>query len=72
MPIFEFRCQDCGCEFEKLVRADEKAECPECGCSSPKRLFSVFGVKSGGKFTPSSGASCGSCTASSCESCMGQ
>ncbi|MFH1151436.1 MAG: zinc ribbon domain-containing protein [Actinomycetota bacterium] len=69
MPIYEYRCKGCGCRFEKLVRADEKVRCPECGKGSLDKLFSVFGVKSGDKFTPSSGSSCSSCSASSCEGC---
>ncbi|HEY5532859.1 MAG TPA: zinc ribbon domain-containing protein [Candidatus Anoxymicrobiaceae bacterium] len=69
MPIFEYRCKACGNKFEKLVRGNEKVACPECGKGKPDKLFSVFGVKSGGKFTPSSGGSCGGCSASSCEGC---
>ena len=32
MPIFEYHCQDCGTDFEKLVRrADDQVACPACG-----------------------------------------
>lgn len=32
MPIFEYRCSDCGTQFEKLVRrAEDAVECPQCG-----------------------------------------
>jgi len=31
MPIYEYRCRDCGSEFEVLVRADEKPVCSACG-----------------------------------------
>ncbi len=43
MPIFEFRCCDCGNTFEKLfVKSDEKVdiECPECNCNSLERVVS--------------------------------
>lgn len=31
MPIFEYRCQDCGHEFETLVRGGADAPtCPKC------------------------------------------
>jgi len=69
MPIYEYRCKLCGNEFEKLVRGEEKVTCPNCGKGSLKRLFSVFGVKSGDRFTPSSGSSCSTCTSSTCEGC---
>lgn len=69
MPIFEYRCKACGEDFEKLVRGEEKVECPRCGSRKLSKLFSVFGVKSGDKFTPSSGSACSSCSASSCDGC---
>ena len=69
MPMFEYRCGECKSKFEKLVRGNEKVTCPECGSARLQKLFSVFGVKSGGRFTPSGGSSCGSCSASSCSGC---
>lgn len=69
MPIFEYRCRVCGRKFERLVRGNEKVVCPECGAGRLQKLFSVFGVKSGDSFTPSTGSSCGTCSASSCEGC---
>lgn len=69
MPIYEYRCKACGTKFEQLVCGQEKVSCPECGKSKLDKLFSVFGVKSGDKFTPSSGSGCGTCQASSCEGC---
>ena len=31
MPIFEFHCNDCGKDFEKLVfGGDPQVECPDC------------------------------------------
>ena len=71
MPIFEFVCGRCGREFEKLVgSAAAKVCCPGCGGKKVARKFSVFGARSGGKFTPSSGGSgCSSCSKSSCSSC---
>ena len=48
MPIFEYRCSDCGNKFEKLVRrADADVECPSCPPvaakpkSEPTRKFEV-------------------------------
>ncbi len=44
MPIFEYQCQECGEEFEKLIRSPEKIECPECG-GDVRKLLSRFGFK---------------------------
>ncbi|MDA1160433.1 MAG: zinc ribbon domain-containing protein [Planctomycetota bacterium] len=41
MPIFEYRCEPCTSEFELLIRGDETAACPSCGCSKVERLFSA-------------------------------
>ncbi len=46
MPLFDFRCAECGHTFEALCR-DSRASglvCPECGAASPARLISSFAV----------------------------
>ena len=43
MPIFEFRCAECGNEFEKLfMNSDEKVDlvCPKCSCEALERVVS--------------------------------
>jgi putative FmdB family regulatory protein len=50
MPIYEYQCNDCGAEFEKLVRsAGESAgvECPSCGEKRLTLRLSVFAAHSG-------------------------
>ena len=50
MPIYEYRCEDCGTKFEKLVRrqAEELAlECPSCGQKHLKQELSTFAAHSG-------------------------
>lgn len=43
MPIYEYRCVDCGCSFEALVSASRpKAECPSCNGARLSRELSVF------------------------------
>jgi putative FmdB family regulatory protein len=38
MRLFDFRCPDCGCSFEALVRAEaEGPDCPGCGSTRPER-----------------------------------
>jgi putative FmdB family regulatory protein len=52
MPIYEYRCQSCGEELEKLQRMsdDRLVDCPACGESSLKRLVSAaaFRLKGSG------------------------
>jgi putative FmdB family regulatory protein len=59
MPIFEFKCDKCGKEFERLVYSseDEKVECPGCGSTETTKEFSVFSCSN---IEKSLGASCGS------------
>jgi len=46
MPIYEYRCETCGAQFEELVGSDDAAPpCPGCGAESVERLFSGFGTK---------------------------
>jgi putative FmdB family regulatory protein len=56
MPIFEFRCLECGNLFEKLfLNSDEKLDiaCPSCQSRSFARVVSranyVMGTGPGGK-----------------------
>jgi putative FmdB family regulatory protein len=51
MPIFEYRCGDCGTKFEKLVRraADvPELECPSCGQKHLQQELSTFAAHAGG------------------------
>jgi len=51
MPIYEYKCQDCGTRFEKLVRrsADaETLECPSCGQKRLNQELSVFAAHANG------------------------
>jgi len=55
MPIFEYRCKDCGLKFEKLVRNQDAAApvCPGCGGSDLQKEFSTFAAHaSAGKAGP--------------------
>lgn len=57
MPLYEYRCQQCGELFELLRRADEAdrdVTCPRCGAEDVERLLSLFsqsarGCGSGGR-----------------------
>ena len=48
MPIFEFHCNSCNQDFEKLVfGADPEVECPHCGQAKVEKLMSAC-VRQGG------------------------
>lgn len=44
MPLHEYRCQDCGEQFEKLVRAADRPECPRCHSGALEKQLSVFAM----------------------------
>ncbi|MFO7917497.1 MAG: zinc ribbon domain-containing protein [Anaerolineae bacterium] len=47
MPIYEYRCKECGHEFEKLVRSmsdTPEIECPKCHSANCKKAISLFGT----------------------------
>lgn len=67
MPIYEFRCLECGNIFEKLFKTmDEKVEiiCPRCKAESFERVISsanhVMGTGKGGKKPSVTTKSCSS------------
>ena len=51
MPIFEYKCAECGkvSEFLQKPGRRTKLRCPDCGGEKMDKLFSVFapGVKQG-------------------------
>jgi len=73
MPIYEYRCEDCGQEFESLVLGSETPECVKCSGKNVNKLMSACGFVSkgsGGQTVGSSaGSSCAGCSASSCAGC---
>ncbi len=52
MPIYEYRCQACGIELEKLQKLSDPLlrDCPECGRETLIKLVSAssFRLKGGG------------------------
>jgi len=47
MPIYEYRCQSCGHELERLQRMSDPAltDCPQCGKAKLRRLISAAGFR---------------------------
>ena len=52
MPIYEYRCAECGHELEKLQKISDAAltDCPACGKPALQKLVSAAGfrLKGGG------------------------
>lgn len=70
MPIYEYHCNECNNDFEKLVfNKAEKIFCPKCNGKNVNRMMSTFAFSSGGKFKSTASSSCSSCSATSCSSC---
>jgi putative FmdB family regulatory protein len=63
MPIFEYKCDDCGEKFEKLVRGGDQVQCPQCGESHLTTQFSTFAARANGA---ASDAPMGGCASGMC------
>ncbi|MCM8783773.1 MAG: zinc ribbon domain-containing protein [Candidatus Omnitrophica bacterium] len=76
MPIFEFKCKNCGNKFEELIKMMyllESITCPHCQSKNLEKIFSKFSIVQCGREsnneTSSSTNKCSGCSASSCASC---
>jgi putative FmdB family regulatory protein len=68
MPIYEYRCEDCGTKFEKLVRSTDAngLDCPSCGESHLKMELSTFAAHSGSAAPRSAAPMMGGCASGMC------
>ncbi|HNZ09376.1 MAG TPA: zinc ribbon domain-containing protein [Bacillota bacterium] len=67
MPIFDFKCENCGYTFETLAKRDEQVNCPKCNSERTRKLLSKFGFSCGSNFRSSLGSSdCSGCSSTSC------
>jgi putative FmdB family regulatory protein len=54
MPIFEYKCQDCGAQFERIITSSSSdVLCRECESPHVDKLLSVFAVAKGSHSAPS-------------------
>jgi putative FmdB family regulatory protein len=58
MPIFEYKCDDCGTKFEKLVRREDRVLCPSCGQDHLTTQYSTFSAHANGKSAEQAAPSC--------------
>lgn len=59
MPIYEYRCENCGALFEKLVSYSKRDEvkCDQCGAEQTTRQVSTFATSgSSAGCSPSGGS----------------
>ena len=71
MPLFEFKCRDCGTTFEKIVpTSTSKVACKKCESSKVDKLLSVFAVgassRSVAAYEPGPCGSCGAAQRGMC------
>ncbi len=63
MPIYEYKCESCGGNYEQMRRmadADRDLECPSCKSHQVNRSLSSFATTSGSpERAPMSGGGCG-------------
>ena len=81
MPLFEYRCQNCGCDFEEIASASDTVPCPKCASKQTTRLMSAvnhsgsstssFSYDSHSDSSSSHGGGCGcsGCSGGHCASC---
>lgn len=64
MPIFEYRCRDCGTKFEKIVPSSSAAViCKNCESPEVQMLLSVFAVGGERASSAPGPGPCGACGA---------
>ncbi len=69
MPLYEYRCSDCG-KVQEFLETRSEAQphaCPSCGSQPMERIFSAFGVEVGrGASSGPSPCAGGGCSGGSC------
>ena len=68
MPIFEYKCADCGKNFEAIVIGSREPECPACKSKHLDQQLSTFAVKANSSAAPTMpcGAPAGGCSGGGC------
>lgn len=72
MPIYEYKCQECGKRFEALRSikdADIPIQCEGCHSTKTHRIASACFSKVSGVSASSGAGGCSGCSGGSCASC---
>ncbi|MGA1825240.1 MAG: FmdB family zinc ribbon protein [bacterium] len=73
MPIYEYICNSCANEFEKIVlTSSPHIICPRCGSGKIHKKVSTFAFTSSRSSSGPSGAgssSCSTCVSKNCSQC---
>ena len=72
MPMFEYRCNECGTVSEILTgvsREDPEVKCDDCDSNNVKKLISVMNFSVGGSRASEPIAQCGAPMGETCERC---
>lgn len=75
MPVYEYRCEDCGTGFEvqrPVNQRDVSLSCPQCGSGKIRRRISrfiAFGTGEDGRMNVLGGSLCSSCPLADCSAC---
>jgi putative FmdB family regulatory protein len=73
MPIYEYRCRECGHAFAELVRRADvpPPACPQCRAQDTEKLMSLIGGVHVGAARTScpSGPTCATAAGGGCRSC---
>ena len=78
MPLYLYKCTDCGEDFE-LLRSmsalNDQAPCPACGSAHTRKAFgnvyAYVGGDGGARRAVAGSSGCGSCSPSSASACSG-
>jgi putative FmdB family regulatory protein len=62
MPLFEYRCLECGHKFEELVFGQKQIACPRCQSTNTQKLFSAFASGVTANSSQTKGAACNNFT----------
>ena len=61
MPVYEYRCAECGKEFEQFVRSiaqQTTPTCPKCGGGDVRKAISLIGASGNSRSGRAIDASC--------------
>ncbi len=61
MPIYEYHCESCGADFERLLKNREERVACDCGSEKVERRMSVFAAHNGAGKSSAPAPACQTC-----------